>query len=57
MQTKDKSGTQKPKVILFLNVNIVDLEPTAFTQVSKDPKWKEAILKEFNSLITNETLD
>jgi len=55
MQTRSERGIFKPKSILFLDTSIVDLEPTSYTQASTDPKWREAIVEEFNAFITNKT--
>jgi len=55
MITRAKSGIRKAKVFLSLDTDIVGLEPTSFKQASKDPKWQEAMTKECNALLTNDT--
>ena len=55
MQSRAKSGIRKPKVILSNDIDIVGLEPTSFTLVFKDSKWREAMSKEFNTLLVDYT--
>jgi len=55
MQTWGKSRICKPKIILSLDTDVVGLEPTSLPQASKNPKWIEAMLEEFNALLANTT--
>jgi len=57
MQTRTKSVIRKPKVILSHDTYFVGLEPTSFSQAFKVSKRKEAMPKEFNALVANDTWD
>ncbi|KMT09304.1 hypothetical protein BVRB_6g134020 isoform B [Beta vulgaris subsp. vulgaris] len=55
MVTRLKDGVSKPRVLMNLNTEIVEYEPTNFKQASKDSRWRQAMLEEYNALIKNDT--
>nr|KYP64927.1 Retrovirus-related Pol polyprotein from transposon TNT 1-94 [Cajanus cajan] len=52
MQTRSKSGIHKPK---YPSVLLAQSEPKNVKQALKDPKWLEAMKKEYSALLKNNT--
>ena len=55
MVTPLKDGVSKPRVLMNLNTQIVESEPTNFKQASKDSRYRQAMLDEYKALINNDT--
>jgi len=65
MVTRTQDNTRTPKVwlatrypmptCLMADLATTPVEPTCFTQASKDPKWRQAMDTEMNALLKNKT--
>lgn len=54
MQTRAKSGIHKPNVFVT-NTKLLSFEPKIVAQALQDPKWKEAMIDEYNALLLHHT--
>ncbi|GMI81878.1 hypothetical protein HRI_001857100 [Hibiscus trionum] len=54
MVTRSKAGVFKPKVFLA-QPDVQDSVPTTIQQAMDSPVWKEAVLKEYEALLSKET--
>ncbi|GAA0176282.1 hypothetical protein LIER_29300 [Lithospermum erythrorhizon] len=58
MITRSQNGISKPRILpsLLSSECVLDLvEPTSYSQASRDPLWRRAMADEYNALLTNDT--
>ena len=57
MTTRSQNNIFKPKQAFTINKHpiLTSLEPTCVSQALNDSKWRQAMTKEFNALVTNQT--
>ncbi|GKG28812.1 ribonuclease H-like domain-containing protein, partial [Tanacetum coccineum] len=56
MVTRVKAGIFKPLEHMNCHVTTTSPLPRSYVHALRDPNWKEAMLDEYNALITNGTL-
>ena len=52
MIIRSQTGSLKPKAFLSLSDTS---EPSCYTQAVKDPKWRQAMLDEYDAMVKNKT--